>query len=119
MLFSCTMLKLMSEISAGACEPCGGPDGCNTCCYVMWCAPCAAGDIAAAADKSYCCSCFVIPVLLPCLAPGHFASDRQALVNKYGIQDELGCLGACLCFWLGCGGCLLCQSIGAFITSAQ
>jgi hypothetical protein len=95
----------------GPCDPCGGPDGCNTCCYVTFCTPCAAGDVAKAAGRDYCCSCFIIPVLLPCLAPGHYATDRAELVRKWGIPDDLGCLGSCLCFWLGFGQCLLCQSV--------
>jgi len=39
--------------SSGLIDPCGGPQGGNTCMYVCFCAPCAAGDVAAAAGRSY------------------------------------------------------------------
>lgn len=88
---------------------CGGPDGAGTCIYVMCCWPCAAGEIAAAAGRSYAMTCCVCPMLCPCCLPGHLAQDREEFAKKHHIADDLGCLGACFLNWLGCTPCLLCQ----------
>ena len=89
-----------------------GRDGCRTCLYVTACPCLAAGDVASAAGRSYCCSCFLCPFLLPICVPGHFAQDREALVKRFSVDDRgMGCLGACFLNWLGCGLCLLCQEV--------
>lgn len=56
-------------------------------------------------------SCFFCPTFLaPCL-PGHYATDRQELAKKFGINDDIGWCGACLMFYFGLGACLICQEL--------
>ena len=94
-------------------ECCGGPSGSSTCMYATLCAPCAAGDVAAAAGRSYACSCCITPffcvIALPCVR----ALDRTALAARLAVHDDFGCAGACLATALGCGLCLLCQEVAA------
>lgn len=40
---------------------------------------------------------------------GCYAQDREAFARRFNINDEIGCCGACLLFYCGCGYCLLCQ----------
>lgn len=94
-------------------ECCGGPTGCGTCAYVTFCAPCAAGDVAAAAGRSYACSCCITPFIFPIALPCVLALDRTALSSRLAVHDDCGCVGSCLVTALGCGLCLLCQEIAA------
>lgn len=107
---------MIRDWPSGMLEPCGGPSGLSTCLFVTLCAPCAAGDVAAAAGRSYACSCGVA-VFLPICVPGVLAQDREALAKQHGIADSLGCLGACLLFAAGCGLCLLCQEVALLKTT--
>lgn len=54
---------------SGECDLCAEPGGLPLCCYVHFCQPCAAGDVATAAGRDYFCSCCVAPVL------GHLAHN--------------------------------------------
>ena len=92
-------------------EPCGGPSGERTCYYVVFCAPCAAGDVAAAAGRSYFCSCcaawtFACPCF-PCILAG----DRQALSSRLNVHDDVGCLRSAALFAACCWCCLLAQEV--------
>lgn len=55
--------------------------------YVMCCPCCAAGDIARAAGRDYCMSCFVIPFCLGFIQPCWWSYDRQALASRLGLED--------------------------------
>jgi hypothetical protein len=79
------------------------PGGCGTACFVLFCTPCAAGEVARASGRSYCMSCLVIPFVIPFCAPGCYSSDREALAKAYGIEDQLGWLVSCLLFSTGVG----------------
>lgn len=96
---------------SGACDPCGGPSGDRTCAYVTLCAPCAAGDVAAAAGRSYARSCCLSPLLPCCLLPCVWAADRQELAQRLAVRDGVGCACACLLFTVCAGTCLLCQEV--------
>ena len=82
-----------------------------TCLYVWFCGCCAAGDVAQAAGKDYCCTCCVIPFFCPCITPCYLNGDRAALAARYNINDPLGGCNACCLFYLGCGMCLLVQEL--------
>lgn len=86
------------------------PGGCGTACFVIFCTPCAAGQVARASGRSYFMSCFCIPFVIPFCAPGCYASDRDALAKAYGV-DDWGWLVSCLLFQTGIGFCMLCQEM--------
>lgn len=90
---------------------CGCCSDCSVCCYVACCPCCAAGDVAQAANRDYCMSCFVIPFFLPIAWPCFRACDREALTKAHNIDDGIGYCCACLLSWIGLGGCLLCQEL--------
>ena len=98
--------------SADLCNCCvTGP---GVCCYALCCGPCAAGDVASAAGRDYCVSCFIVPFLVPCYAPCHIAcSDRSALAARFGIEDDVAGCAACVIF--SCvpfgGVCILAQEL--------
>jgi hypothetical protein len=85
------------------CSCCDFPGGCETACFVLFCTPCAAGQIARAAGRSYFVSCCLVPFVIPICAPGCYASDREALSKAYGIDDQMGWLVSCLLFQTGVG----------------
>jgi hypothetical protein len=87
-------------------DPCGGPTGERTFYYVLCCAPCAAGDVAAAGGRSYACSCCAASTLFCPCAPCVYAGDRQALAARLNVHDDVGCLRAGALFY-ACGGCCL------------
>ena len=106
------------------CDICAAPGGLPLCLYVIFCQPCAAGDVAQAADRDYFCSCFVAPMLShlahnealgDMLQACFWAADRRALVNKYRIQDNIDdgtrCSTAWFMFSCGCSACLLFQEL--------
>ena len=92
-------------------DPCGGPTGTRTLAYVLFCAPCAAGDVASAGGRSYLCSCCVASSLACPCAPCIFAGDRQALAARLAVHDDLGCVRSGALFYACCGCCLLAQEI--------
>lgn len=65
--------------------------------YVMCCPCCAAGDIARAAGRDYCMSCFVIPFCLGFIQPCWWSYDRQALAARLGIEDPFSGSGEFSC----------------------
>jgi len=75
---------------------------------VFCCPCCAAGDIAKAAGRDYCMSCCIIPHFVGCIAPCWWASDRQALTQRYNIDDKFSWCVACCMFTVGCPCCLPC-----------
>lgn len=75
--------------------------------YVMCCPCCAAGDIARAAGRDYCMSCFVIPFCLGFIQPCWWSYDRQALAARLGIEDPFS----------GSGESLLAYSTSATLSS--
>lgn len=91
-------------------DMCAQPGGVGLCCYVLLCPTCAAGDIAAAAGRSYLMSCLICPLFCQFCYPGHLAGDRQALADKYGIED-MGCVCATILFVMGLWPCLLYQEL--------
>ena len=95
------------------CEWCAPPGGCSNCLVGSCCPCCAAGEIAKAAGKDYCMSCFIVPSCLPCLAPCVWAWDREAFAKKFGIPDE-SCVMNC-CLFMFCTGCMLCQERNTLI----
>ena len=106
------------------CDICAAPGGLPLCLYVVFCQPCAAGDVAQAAGRDYFCSCFVAPLLShlahnealgDMLQACFWAADRRALVNKYRIHDSIDdgtrCSTAWFMFSCGCSACLLFQEL--------
>lgn len=92
---------------------CGAPGGCGTCMYVAFCPWCAAGEVATAAGRDYCCSCMVaaIPFVGWLIRPIWWSGDRAALAKKYNVQDPYEGCSACVLMALPCYHCLLIQEL--------
>lgn len=105
-----TQTTQQRQWATSLCDCCGAPMGCGGCCYVMFCSCCAAGDIAKAAGRDYCMSCFIIPFCVGIIAPCWWSYDRQALAQRLNIVDPFSG-SACLMFMCGCGSCLMCQEL--------
>jgi hypothetical protein len=70
--------------------------------------------VAAAADRSFAVSCCVFPVLLgACASCFWFCADRPALVEAYGVDDDMGdCLAWLFAFFVPCGhSCVFAQML--------
>ena len=106
------------------CDVCAAPGGAGLCLYAFCCSPCAAGDVAVAADRDYLCACLVAPMIahlahndnIGQLIEGCFwMADRRALTMKYGIADASDdgsrCSKAFLLMSCGCAPCLLFQEL--------
>ena len=61
------------------------PGGYGRCCYVCWCLPCAAGDVARRVGGGYCIDCCV-PCVFPLLAPFIWGYTRTAVRMKYNMK---------------------------------
>ena len=88
--------------------------GCESCCFSLWCHPCASGSVASAAGRDYCVSCCLIPAFVPCYAPCHIAcADRSALAAKYGVEDDIaGCAACAFYTFVPCGAvCIVAQEL--------
>ena len=73
---SCSYIFAMRRLRSCS-QCCGEPGGCSTCCYVFCCVCCAAGDVAKAAGRDFCMTCFVVPVLLGPIMPCWLSCDRE------------------------------------------
>ena len=109
---------------SGECDMCAEPGGVPLCCYVTFCTPCAAGDVAQAAGRDYLCSCLIGPALswllhdetlANMLASCLWVNDRRALVARLGVHDHLDdgsrCSQVYFMYSCGCGNCLLFQAL--------
>ena len=83
---------------------CGAPGGCRIFAYVLFCPPCAAGDIAHETGRDW-----LISVIMYPLCGIWMAGDRQELANKFKIDDPLEGPAAHCFFCCGCSFCLLVQ----------
>ena len=93
--------------SANVCDCLRDCDLLCLCCYSLYCGCCAAGDVASAAGRDFCCSCLCF--FVPLLGPWWIACvDRDALAAKLAIKDDIaGCCAFCIFNFLPGGAALL------------